>query len=55
MVTPPNKEARQIEAMVGVQMRKQDVHRVRIGVALKRAEHTAPEIDGKRRGVGRAQ
>ena len=55
MVAAPNEKARQIEAMVGVQVRKQDVYRVGIGVALKRAEHTAPEIDDHRRGIGRAQ
>ena len=55
MVAPPDEQAGQVEAMVGVQVRQQDVHRVRIGVALKRTEHTTPEIDDQRRGVGRGQ
>ena len=41
--------------MVGVQVRQQDMHRVGVGVALQRAEHTAAEIDDQRRRVGCGQ
>ena len=55
MIAPPNEKPRKVEAMIGMQVREQNVHRVGIGVALKRAEHTAPEIDDQWRGVRRAQ
>ena len=55
MVAPPNEQPGQVEAMVGVQVRQQDVHRVGVGVALQRAEHAASEIDDQRQGVGRGQ
>ncbi|GAY17922.1 hypothetical protein MSZK_46480 [Mycobacterium sp. shizuoka-1] len=41
--------------MVGVQMGQQDVDVVGVGVALQGAEHTAAEIEDKRRGVRRGQ
>ena len=46
-------QAGKIEAVVGVQMRQQDVHRVRIGMALQRTEHASAEIEHQRRRVGR--
>ena len=45
VVAPPHEQAGQIEAVVGVQMRQQHVHRVGVGVALQRAEHTTTEVE----------
>ena len=55
MVAAPDEQPGQVEAMVGVQVRQQDVYRVGVGMTLQRAEHAAAEIDRKRRGVRRAQ
>ncbi len=52
VVAPPHEQAGQVEAVVGMQVREQHVHRVGIGVTLQRAEHSAPEIDDQRRRVG---
>ena len=41
--TAATRTARQIQTVVGVQMRQQDVHLVGIGVALQSAEDTAPK------------
>jgi hypothetical protein len=38
-----------------MKVREQNMHGVGIGMALKRAKYSAPEIDHHRRGVGRAQ
>ena len=51
VIAPPHEQAGQIQAVVGVQMREQDMHGVGVGVALQRAKHSAAEIDDQRRGV----
>src|SRR6516225_1923576 len=53
MVAAPHEQARQIEAMVGVQMRQQHVDRTGVGVPLQRTQHTATEVDYQRRGIRR--
>ena len=55
MVAPPDEQAGKIEAVVGMQVRQQYVHRVGVGVALQRTEHAAAEVDDQWRGVGRGQ
>lgn len=39
--------------MVGVQMRKQHMHIVGIGIALQRAQYAAPKIDDQWRSIRR--
>jgi hypothetical protein len=55
MVAPPDEQAGKVEAVVGVQVRQQDVHRVGVRMALQRAEYAAAEIDDQRRSVGGGQ
>jgi hypothetical protein len=55
VVAPPNEEAGKVEAMIGMQVRQQYVHRVRIRMALQRTEYTTAEVNGQRRGFGRRQ
>ena len=45
MVAPPNEEPWKVETMIGVEVRQQNMHRVRIRVTLQCAEHTTAEID----------
>ena len=51
VIAPPHEQAGQVEAVVGVQVREQDMHRVGVGMALQRAQHSAAEIDDQRRRV----
>ena len=45
MVAPPNEEPWKVETMIRVEVRQQNMHRVRIRVTLQCAEHTTAEID----------
>ena len=45
MVSAPYEQAGQIKAVVCVQVRQQDVHRVGVGVALQGTQHAATEIE----------
>ena len=51
MIAPPDEQAGQVEAVVGVQVREQHMHRVGVGVTLQGAKHSTAEIDAQRRGV----
>ncbi len=55
VIAPPHEQAGQVQAVVGMQMREQHMHRVGVGMALQRAEHSAAEVDDQRRRVGRGQ
>ncbi len=55
MVTTPDEQAGKVEAMVGVKMRQQNMHRVGVCMALQRTKHSAAEIDDKGGRVGCAQ
>jgi hypothetical protein len=55
VVTTPHEQTGKVQAMVGVQMRKQHMHRVGVCMALQRTENSAAEIDNKRRRVGCSQ
>ena len=55
MIAPPDEQAGKVEAVVGMQVRKQHMHRVGVRVALQRTQYAAAEIDDEWRGVGRSQ
>ena len=48
VVAPPDEQSRQVQAVIGVQVRQQDVHFAGIRVALQRTEYSAAEIDHQR-------
>ena len=52
MVAPPHEQAGQIQAVVGVQVRQQDLHFAGIGVALQRSQDAAAEVDHQRAAPG---
>jgi hypothetical protein len=55
MVSPPDEQAREVQTMVGVEVRQQNMNSIGIRMTLKCAEYSAAEIDHQRRGVGRTQ
>ena len=56
MVAAPHEPTRQVQAVVCVEMREQNIDGARIGVTLKGTEHATAEVDGERRSVrGRYQ
>jgi hypothetical protein len=51
MVAAPHEQTGNIEAVIGVQMRKQNAHVTRIDITLQRPEDAGPEIENDRRGL----
>ena len=51
MVAAPDEQSRQVKAVIGVQVRQQNVDRTRIGVPLQRAEYATTEVDHQGRSI----
>jgi len=55
VVAAPDEQPGQIQAVVGVQVRQQHMHRSRVDVPLQGAQHPAAEVDNQRWRVRRLQ
>jgi hypothetical protein len=52
VITPPDEEAGKIEAMVRVEVRKEDADRPWVGMPLQGTKHSAAEVDHQRWCIG---